>query len=140
MKSLLSLLIAIGSFTSSFAAAEPLENPSTNLYHYFPAAQRVAWSSVGSYQKATFNFKSTVYSAFFDQQGELVATTHAVSLNDLPKGLKVSLQEEMKTYWISDLIVMSTNSGDSYFVQLEYAGTKIIKQSTGNKWMTYKTL
>ena len=138
MKPLFSLLIAIVSFSSSFAATEPTVHPTTSLYHYFPVAQGVVWSSVDNYQKATFNFNGTTYSAFFDQQGELVATTHAISINDLPKGLKLSLQEEMKTYWISDLIVMSTKEGESYFVQLEYAGSKIIKQSTGNKWITYK--
>ncbi len=77
---------------------------------------------------------------FFDQQGELIASTHSISLNNLPNALKTNLQKEMKTYWISDLIVMTTKDGESYFVQLEYAGSKIIKQSSGNKWIVYKNL
>ena len=139
MKSLFSLLIALVSF-SSFASTSPVVHPSSTLYHYYPVAKEVVWTSVSAFQKATFNFEGTVYNAFFDNSGDLVATTHAISLKDLPKGLKSSLQEEMKTYWISDLIVMSTKEGDKYFVQLEYAGSKIIKQASGNKWHTYKNL
>lgn len=140
MKSLFPFLIGLCSFSTSFAAHTPLVNPSTTLYHYFPVGQEVVWTSVNKYQKATFSIEGTVYNAFFDNGGDLVATTHAISLKNLPKGLQASLQKEMKNYWISDLIVMSTKEGKNYYVQLEYAGTKVIKQAFGNKWVAYKNL
>ena len=140
MKPLFSLLIALAIFSNAFATPLPKLSPTATLYHYFPVAKEIVWTSINSYQKATFYIGGSVYNAFFDNDGELVATTQSISLTDLPKGLQASLKEELKAYWISDLIVMSTKEGERYYVQLEFAGSKIIKQASGNKWTTYKIL
>ena len=137
MKQLLSILIALTiSATSIYAGEKPYSvAPFNSLTTAFPKATEIVWTEAGPLHKATFSSEGKVYTAFFDGV-ELIATTRSISVNELPKGLKENLKNELNGSWVRDLVVMTTPVGsEEYFVQLENAYTKTIKQSAGNKWV-----
>ncbi len=104
----------------------------------YPKAQEIKWSKIDSYEKVNFKMDGQEQTAFFTQDGEWIATTRNISLEQLPKALKENLKNEMNDFWITDLIIMSTGSGDTYYVQLENADSKLIKQSvSGKRWTSF---
>jgi hypothetical protein len=107
----------------------------------FPLAKEAKWSASGDFFKAQFTQDGKEQTAFFTERGEWIATVRNISSEELPKELKASLKENLQNSWITDLIVMTTEEGSSYYVQLQTADTKIIRQSVGDKkWKSYTTL
>jgi hypothetical protein len=140
MKQLFVLFFAaLFSVSTTYASVSPTTPAAeVGLSTTFPLAENVKWSNVNDYYKAQFNIDNKDYTAFFTFSGDLVASTRNVSSDELPKGLRQSLNEEMKDSWITGLVMMSTKEGDTYFVQLENATNKVIKKSVGNKkWSAY---
>lgn len=140
MKQLFSLLIvAFLSVSASYASEHPATPAAFASFNTsFPKAQEVKWSKVNSYDKVNFKMDGHEQTAFFTQDGEWIATTSNISLEQLPKALQENLKKEMNDFWITDLIIMSTGSGDTYYVQLENADSKSIKQSvSGKRWTSF---
>jgi hypothetical protein len=107
----------------------------------FPMAKEAKWSQSGAFFKAQFSLDGKEQTAFFTERGEWIATARNISSAELPKELKASLKEALQHSWITDLIVMTTDEGTSYYVQLENADTKTIRQSVNDKkWKSYTAL
>lgn len=114
---------------------------SSGLKASFPLAKEARWSQAGGYFKAEFTLDGKEQTAFFTERGEWIATVRNISSEELPGELKSSLKESLQHSWITDLIVMTTEEGTSYYVQLQNADTKIIRQSVGGKkWKSYTAL
>ncbi len=140
MKQLFSLLIvALLSVSASYASESPATPAAFISFNTsYPKAQEIKWSKVDSYEKVNFKMDGQEQTAFFTQDGEWIATTRNIPLEQLPKALKENLKNEMNDFWITDLIIMSTGSGDTYYVQLENADSKLIKQSvSGKRWTSF---
>ena len=139
MKQLLFVLALVSSMLTSYAT-EGVNSPAltAGFQTSFPLAKEAKWSAAGDFFKAEFMQEGKAQTAFFTARGEWIATTRNISSEELPKDLKHSLKEVLQHSWITDLVVMDTEEGTSYFVQLQNADTKIIRQSVGDKkWKSY---
>ncbi len=139
MKQLFFFLITLMFSTTTINATPAFSAPPTSFSAIFPNAKEVKWEKTGLYDKVTFSSDGKVHTAFFDGKA-LIAITRSILADELPKKLKASLKEELNNFWITDLIIMTTKDGDNYYyVQLENASSKIVKQASGNKWTMYST-
>ena len=142
MKQLLFVLALVSSMLTSYAK-DGITSPAlaAGLQSRFPLATEATWSVSGDFFKAQFTQDGKEQTAFFTERGEWIATARNISSEELPKELKASLKEALQHSWITDLIVITTEEGTSYFVQLQSADNKIIKQSVGGKkWKSYTAL
>ena len=77
--------------------------------------------------------------AFYNTEGELVALTRSITVYQLPIVLQTSLKKEHQNYWISDLFEVANDQGNTYYVTIENADTKIVLKSNSTYgWSTYK--
>lgn len=123
-----------------------------NFNQKFPGIKEVAWSTVDSYYKASFTVNGVKKSAFFDAQGEFVATTQYVSADKLPAESLARLKKLYKEYAIGEVLhfdvenasdVQYSSSGPSsyYFVSLRKSDSQIVvKVNAQNEVSYFKSL
>lgn len=105
----------------------------------FANASEVKWSSSNQYYKADFAYNGQYAAAFFNTDGELIATTRNITSIQLPVTLQASLKKDYKNLWISNLFEYSDESGTSYYVTLENADTQIVLKSSGStSWSIFQ--
>ncbi|MBD0332722.1 MAG: hypothetical protein ICV66_08700 [Chitinophagaceae bacterium] len=105
----------------------------------FTAAKDVSWTSSKTFYKATFELNDQYVSAFYNEEGELIAVTRNVTALQMPAVLQAELKKDYTSYWITDLFEITNEQGTYYYVTLETADSKIVLKSTSfNKWSTYK--
>ncbi|MBA2330558.1 MAG: hypothetical protein H0V91_13180 [Flavisolibacter sp.] len=142
MKPLLIILTVISSFfTKDSAATECIIDCKVlqSFESQFTNAKEVDWSITSNIYKAQFALDGQYINAFFSADGELVAMTKNVSVNQLPLMLQTELKKQTAKYWITELFELSNEEGTSYYVTLENADEKVVLHSVSNKnWNKYK--
>lgn len=127
-------------FTSSYAAA-PTATPAAVVAFQtaFHGAKNIAWNQVGVLYKASFELNGEHRAAFYNGDGDLIATTQHLASTGLPTSLQNSLKAEMKAGWITELFVVTIEGSNTYYVKLENADTVVMLKSNGSKkWSLYQ--
>lgn len=131
---LASVLTTTSYATDNTIAPAALQSFKTNFIY----ASEVKWSNSNGLYKAAFEMSGVYANAFYNEVGDLVALTRHLSLPQLPISLQVAFKKEYKDYWISDLIEVTNEGGTQYYLTAETADAKIILQSIGSNWTTFK--
>jgi hypothetical protein len=77
--------------------------------------------------------------AYFNVDGEQIAVTRNIKLNQLPLSLSSALQEGFKQYWLTDLFEVSANGQTSYYATVQSAThVTILKAEGATNWMVFK--
>lgn len=97
----------------------------------FDGAKDVNWAKVSQLYRAGFVQNGQYLFAFYNVEGELVATTRNIISTQLPLNLQAKMNKDYTGYWISDLVEMSTDSGTSWFLVLENADWKLMLKADG---------
>ena len=81
-------LAAVAITATSFAKSPETANTKAqrNLNEEFKDAKQIDWSSKGSLTEATFEWNGQKLQAFYTQDGEQVALSRQVSVDQLPVG------------------------------------------------------
>ena len=119
-----------------------------NFSQKFPEIKDATWSNVDSYYKASFVTNGVKKSAFFDTQGEFIATTQYVNADKLPAESLTRLKKLYKDYAIGEVLHFDvesstdpSSSGSYYFVSLRKADSQIVvKVSAQNEISYFKSL
>lgn len=105
----------------------------------FVGANVVSWQSENELVKATFLMNDQVMFAYYNTDGELVATTRNLLSDDLPINLLTDLKKNHNKGWITDLFEMAANGETNYYVTLENADETLVLKSAGfDSWTVYK--
>ncbi len=141
-KFILSAVFALLLAKSSLFAAEAPEVNAQVLNAFktqFGAATDVEWSTGSNFYKASFLYNNNYVFAYYNTEGEFMATVRNISSVNLPMLLQTNLKQNYDDYWISDLYELAKNDGTAYFITLENADQKIIlKSSGGTEWTLHK--
>jgi|SRR6187402_2928407 len=132
--------IALFITVSSFAKPVDIVNGEirTAFSKSFHNAQVLSAEKHEAFTKLTFKMNDAVMFAFYSNTGELLAVTRNIVSTQLPMNLLLSLKEEYKGYWITDLFEFNGNdSGTNYYATLENADVKITLRSNGDSWEIY---
>jgi hypothetical protein len=78
-----------------------------------------------------------VLSAFYNENGELLAITRNIQSSQLPLQLLMQVKKDYANYWISDLFEYNGNGSSSYYITLETADSTVILRSNGTEWEVY---
>jgi hypothetical protein len=107
----------------------------------FTGVSHVMWQRENAFEKATFTMNNQVMFAYFDDNGDLVATTRNILSDQLPIHLLTDLKKNYADHWITELFEIATQGETTYYVTLENAEeTVVLRSSDFNNWSTYKKI
>lgn len=140
------LLIAATAFVSmaSFASVDPVKGKVLESFRTeFSEAKNVQWKSLedaGLYQ-ATFQYRNTELSAFYDEAGELVATARYVSRENLPIMVTKAIRETYPEHVVRNVIEHISNGSTTYHVTLHgEKSSMIVSASPGGNLSVFKKI
>ena len=111
----------------------------TSFSKDFTSATNISWSVQKNFTKATFTMNNQVMFAFYNEDGNLIATARNILSEQLPINLLKSLRKDYGNYWISDLFEMDKDGQVAYYVTVENGDETLVLKSSGfGDWSTYK--
>jgi hypothetical protein len=140
MKPLFIILTVIASvFATNSYAETPEATPGViKLFNNkFYTATDVNWSTNQGMYVVDFVTNDHHATAYYDNNGELIAVIRNISSDELPMALQNKLKKNYNGYWITNLIEATNEEGTSYYVTLENADHMITLESTPTGWSTF---
>lgn len=126
---IMTLAIAISSLTA-FATDDNVGKEVLNAFNKeFTGAKEVKWTTGNGFYRVAFVYNQQYVSAFYNSNGELLATTRNISSLNLPLQLQTRLKSDYSEYWISDLFELSNNEGTSYYITLVKGDSRVVLKS-----------
>lgn len=142
MKKLTILLAIISASlvsTQSFAQTKTPNNIVTALETSFSDVKDASWTIVGNYYKAEFAIDEQNISAYFNYEGELIATGRKINVSQLPISLQLDLKSTYKDFTVTQSVEVDVKDEPTYYLSIE-TPTKTLQLSSTSfgKWETYK--
>jgi hypothetical protein len=103
----------------------------------FNKAELLAVVPGRTYTKLTFKMNDVVLSAFYADNGDLLAVTRNIRSSQLPITLMMDVRHNYADYWISDLFEITADGTTNYYITLENADMKITLRSVEDSWEVY---
>ncbi len=122
MKKFFVIAMAICFITTSVNATDAYKVSTRVLNNFnanFENATNVSWVVKPDYSKATYMLDNRTCDAFFDNQGELIANSHGISIGDLPTAAKRSFAKKYANYTVKEVIQFDTNEETCYYISAE---------------------
>jgi hypothetical protein len=137
---LVTLTIALSLVSlSSFANGEDVSPRAVKSFNKsFKNATEVKWTVTDNYFKADFALNGQYVSAFYNEDGSMIALTRNLSSLQLPIALQADLKSNYNCYWISNVLEVANEEGTSYYITLETGDEQLTLKSSGDSWSTFK--
>ena len=133
------LLTGLGGVFAKDRPAEVSKKVWESFNDRFAGALDVSWGEERDLEIATFRLDEMVFFAYFDKDGEWVATARNILSDQLPILLIMQLKKEYHDFWISALVEVDSQAGISYFITLENASKTLLLKSAGwDDWTVSK--
>lgn len=115
--------------TASALAGNTAENAKVNRVFKaeYPEAEHISYKSGKDYVVINFVQHQQQMQAFYDNDGNKIGTSRAISLNSLPLPAQKKLAEKYKDYTTTEAIEFdNVQEGIGYYVSLQNSAQKII--------------
>ena len=150
MKQIITFAAAALITLSSFATpvARPVASPAdaisgeirTSFVRQFKGAELISTEARQAFTRLTFSMNDVIMSAFYSNEGDLLAVTRNILSTQLPLDLLVSLKSDYSAYWITELFEFNgSDDTHCYYVSLESADQRVTLRSNGDRWEVYTT-
>ena len=110
-----------------------LKNFETN----YQLAKNVTWKTTRDYSKAVFWLEGQKMEAFYTHSGDLIASTTAISTNEVPLAVKRSIAKKADGYNIVEAIRFHCPDEECYYVSVENDKETIIFKATETGYVTF---
>ena len=105
----------------------------------FASAQNVRWEQANGLYKVTFKSAGQEMFAYYSHDGQQVALTRNISVDQLPLSLASKLKGGYDEYWLTDLFEVSANDETAYYATVESSTHITIMKADGlTGWTVYK--
>jgi hypothetical protein len=112
---------------------------STSFKQDFKNAQVLSSEVHNKFTKLTFRANDMILSAFYGDNGKLIAVVRNILSSQLPTDLMLDLKKNYSDFWITELFELNSDGQTGYYVALENADTKLILRSNSdNTWEVYQ--
>ncbi|TDH20897.1 hypothetical protein EXU57_21130 [Segetibacter sp. 3557_3] len=135
----LSLLLAVTIFTSAFATDEikkanaetkKVVQVNVRTLHTFRSEfgnpNDVEWSLKPDFARASFTVNNERLEAFFDVRGELIGTSKAVTIDQMPVNVKRVFAKRYADYTVKETIRFDGVDESSYYISAENGSKSVI--------------
>lgn len=129
--------ITISSFAGNISGVNQKVLSSFN--RSFKNAEVVRWEMKDNLYKITFkNFDKEMF-AYYDADGDQVAISRNIHIDQLPMALGAELKSRFSQGWLTELFEISSNGETAYYATLECAThITILKGDSVSGWATFK--
>jgi viroplasmin and RNaseH domain-containing protein len=126
----LTAVVAIVLGASAFADPTSINyNVRTHFSADFREAENVTWKIENNFAKASFVYNDEKMEAFYNNDGDLMATSKAFAFNKLPKAARKTISEKYAGLDVQECIEMVTSDGEkNYYVSLKKDGQPLVLQ------------
>lgn len=142
MKKIIMIALVLSTLTiSSFANAITgiNEKAQTSFSKSFRHAADVRWEVKDNLYKVTFTTGGKVMFAYYNVDGDQVALSRNLHIEQLPLSLSTDLTSKFENSWITGLFEVSVNNETTYYATLESATHTITLKANGTSgWTTFK--
>jgi hypothetical protein len=105
----------------------------------FKNAQFISSEAHSNFTKLTFRMNDMILSAFYAENGKLIAVVRNILSSQLPINLMMDLKKNYSDYWITELFELNEKGQNCYYVSLENADSKLVLRSNDNvTWDVYQ--
>jgi len=113
-----------------------------NFRHEFPQATGVNYKVKGQYTEVSFIWNGLELQAFYDMEGNPMATTRTINKDNLPLGVQLAVKKQYSEGVVTNVIEY-TNVGEglSYYLTLASPkATYVLHVSTGGEISVFKKM
>ena len=105
----------------------------------FNHVEDARWETVNNLYKVTFKTAGKEMYAYYNSDGDQVALTRNISIDQLPLTLSSELREKFALSWLTDLFEISTNGETAYYAKMESAThITMLKADGASGWSTFR--
>ncbi len=142
-KMLLTTLLLVSLITTALASGT--KNVDIRVLRSFDASYRdaknVSWSLKQSFVQVDFELNGKKLSAYYQPDGELIATSEKISLDDLPVNAKRKFAKKYGSYTVKEALKFVTADEVAYFISAaNETGTEIVKVNVAGFLSSYKKM
>jgi hypothetical protein len=129
-KLIIAAVMVVVAATSAFAEGKSVSVKVKNQFaNEFTAASNIAWTAGSEFSKATFIMNDQRMEAYYDNEGELIGTSRATTLDFLPAKATKKINEKYASYKTEEVIEFdNVKDGLSYYVSLSNDTQKVVLQ------------
>ena len=129
--------ITISSFASNISGVNQKVQNSFN--RSFKNSEVVRWELKNNLYKITFkNFDKEMF-AYYNADGDQVAVSRNIHIDQLPLALGAELKSRFSQGWLTELFEISSNGETAYYATLECATHITVLKADGmSGWATFK--
>jgi hypothetical protein len=139
MKKIISIAMILVAFSTAHAFAQA-PTPSVvvgSFKHKFANADRPSWAVVKDLYRVDFSLQNQSLIAFFNADGELIASSRNITLMQLPISLNSSLETHFGNFTVSSLFEVDEHDGIYYYAKVSNQKSEILLKSTSyGDWVT----
>ena len=138
-KLFLSALLAVSLFSSAFAtdentkAAEETKKEKQinvrtlhNFRTEFGNLANVQWTTRADFSRASFVYNNENMEAFFDVHGELIGTSKAVTIDQMPVNVKRVFAKKYAAYTVKETIRFDGIDESAYYISAENGAKSVV--------------
>jgi hypothetical protein len=141
MKKIISIAMILVAFTADHAFAQA-PTPSVvvgSFEHKFANADRSSWTVVKDLYRVDFSLQNQNLIAFFNADGELIASSRNITPMQLPISLNSSLENHFSNFTVSSLFEVDEHDEIYYYAKVRNQKSEILLQSTSyGDWIAKK--
>lgn len=142
MKKIIMLAIVLTTITiTSFAngTADINRKAISTFNKSFSYAEDVRWEVRSNVYKVTFKSNGKEMYAYYNADGDQIALTRNIHIEQLPLTLASELKSRYEDNWLTELFEISANGETDYYATLESAAHITILKAEGTTgWATFK--
>jgi hypothetical protein len=123
------------SFTYASDSKDIIRLVNANFKQQFKTAQIISTDASGKYTKVTFRQNDIIMTAFYSDNGNLLALVRNMLSSQLPADLRMDLKNNYGDYWITELFELkgedhaNHENVNCYYVSLESANSRVVLRS-----------
>lgn len=137
MAALLCVTLAASAFAKDTKKMSAIAIRNFNIE--FTKASEVNWTSTKNFLKATFVLDGEKMNAFYNQDGEKIGTSKAITIDELPVKTKRALAKDFGGYTVNEAIEFSTTDEVANYISVENEHEFVVlKQNSVNGLTKYK--
>ncbi|WP_018613783.1 hypothetical protein [Segetibacter koreensis] len=134
------VVLALTIATSAFAAGGNKVNffAQNSFESEFKNASNVQWTSAPDFLKATFVQNNQKKEAFYNSDGQLIATSRTADLSELPVKAKRTFAKKLEGYTVKEAIRFEGIDENAYYISAENEKGSVIFKIEDNGFVTVK--
>jgi len=126
----LAAILVVFATTNTFAQTKTPSAVVEAFEHSFAKAENPSWTVVNSLYRVNFSLKNESLTAYFNADGELIASSRTIALMQLPISLQSSLEKYYSNYTVSSLFEVDENDGIHYYAKVNGQKSERLLKST----------